>query len=316
MGHPGARLRQELELLVVEVDAVGEPHVGPCPPQGAEVGQGAHAELGEGVLLLVPGLRQVGVEPHPQLPGQDGGLPQQVGGYGEGGAGGQGYLAHGVAALVVPDVYQPLGVVHDLVDGLDHRVGRQAPVLFGQVHGPPGGVEPDAQLPGGPELGGDQVPRPGGKDVVVVKAGGAPRFQQLPHAGEGGAGHHLLVQVLPHLVQGHQPGEELHPLHLWQVAGENLVEVVVGVDEAGVDHHVPGVDHLVGLVALRADGGDDAVPDEEIGVVVEPVPEVAGDNIPGVFDQQGRHNGHLRFSSAPGPPGGRPKRLSYTKSIG
>ena len=124
---------------------------------------------------------------------------------------------------------------------------------------------------------------------MVVEAGGAAGLEELSEAGEGGPGHHLLVQALPHLVEGDQPGEELHFLHLRQVPGEELVEVVVGVDEAGVDRHGGGVQHRVGLVVVRADGDDDAVPDEEVDALIEGVAVVAGDHVPGVFDEQGGH---------------------------
>ena len=40
---------------------------------------------------------------------------------------------------------------------------------------------------------------------------------------QAGGGHHLFVQVFPHIVQRHQPGKELHPLHFGQIAGKELV---------------------------------------------------------------------------------------------
>ncbi|MPM45415.1 hypothetical protein SDC9_92102 [bioreactor metagenome] len=91
-------------------------------------------------------------------------------------------------------------------------------------------MHPNPQPGGSPELGGNQVPRARGEDIVMVKAGGGTGFEQLSHAGQGGPGHHLLVQPLPHLVEGHQPGKQLHPLHLGQVAGKNLVKMMMGVD--------------------------------------------------------------------------------------
>ena len=85
-------------------------------------------------------------------------------------------------------------------------------------------------------------------------------LHQLTHAGEGGQAHHVRVQVFPNLIQGFQPVEQLHVLHLGQVPGEHLVEVVVGVDQTGIAQHVAAVQHCVGLsVKLGADGLDDAV---------------------------------------------------------
>ena len=223
MGYAGAGGGQRLQLVIVEVDAMGIPHVGAGPAQPLQVGKGAQAEPLQGVLLLVPGLRHVGVQPYLQGAGQARTLPQQVGGHGEGGAGGQGYLAHGEAGRVVPHPHQPLRVGQNLVDGLYHAVRRQAAVLLGEIHGATGGVEAHAHQLSRPELGADQIPRPGGEDIVVVEAGGAPRLEQLRHAHQAGGGHHLFVQVFPHIVQRHQPGKELHPLHLGQIAGKELV---------------------------------------------------------------------------------------------
>ena len=231
----------------------------------------------------------MGMEPHPQGPGQGRAFPQQVGGDRKRRAGGQGHLPHGVAGIVVPDPHQPLGVQQDLVDGLHHAVRRQAAVLLGEVHGAAGGMEPDAQLGRRPELGGDQVPRALGKDVVVVKAGGGTGLEQLAQTGERREGHRLLVQALPDVVQRDQPGEQLHGLDLRQITGKNLIKVMVGVDEARVDRHVRGIDGLIGRTQFRPDGCDHAVLQIEIGVVVDRVLVVAGDDAAGVFDEQGSH---------------------------
>ena len=55
---------------------------------------------------------------------------------------------------------------------------------------------------GGAALCAQQVTAVGGKDVVVVKAGGAAVLHQLAHAGQAGQPDHILVQVFPDLIQG------------------------------------------------------------------------------------------------------------------
>src|SRR5699024_3261602 len=130
VGHAGAGGGQDVQLLVVEVDAVGVPHVGASPAQPLQVGQGPQAELLQGVLLLVLRLRHVGVQAHTQSAGQACALPQQVGGHREGGAGGQGHLPHGEAGRVVPHPHQPLRVGQNSVNVLHHAVRRQAAVLL------------------------------------------------------------------------------------------------------------------------------------------------------------------------------------------
>ena len=96
---------------------------------------------------------------------------------------------------------------------------------------------------------------------------------------------HLTVQILPDLVQGPQPVEQLQILHLRQIAAEGLVQVVMGVDEAGIDDATGGVDDFLRLLFLRADVGDDAVLHQQIAVGVHGVAGVAGDDVGCVFHQ-------------------------------
>ena len=179
-----------------------------------------------------------------------------------------------------------LTIPQDLVHGLHHTVRRQAAVLLAQVHAAPGGVHPDAQILRGGELCVQQPLRlPLRENVMVVEAGGAAVFHQLPHAGDGAVVDHLTVQILPDLVQGLQPVEQLQILYLRQIAAEGLVQVVMGVDEAGVDDATGGVDDLLRLLFLRADVGDDAVLHQQIAVGVHGVAGVAGDDVGCVFHQ-------------------------------
>ena len=279
MGHAGAGAGQFPQFLIAEVDAVGVPHVRTGPAQGGHVLQGADAETLQGVPLLVPRLAQVGVEPDAILPGQDGALPQEFGADGEGEHGGQHHLTHGALRGVVVGLNDPGGVPHDLVHRLDHAVRRQAAVLAAQVHAAPGADHADAQLLRGSELGGDQVSAAGREDIVVVKAGGAAVLHQLPHAGEGAQAHRLLVQSLPDLIEGGEPVEELQVLHLGQVPGKDLIEVVVGVDEAGIAPAAAPVDDLVSLLGqIGADGTDHPALTVEIDMLQNGIAVVAGDH--------------------------------------
>ena len=119
-------------------------------------------------------------------------------------------------------------------------------------------------------------------------------LHQLAHAGEAGQADDVGVQVFPDLVQGAQPVEQLHVLDLGQVAGKHLIEVVMGVDEAGVAEHVAAVDDTVGgHVQPGADGLDEAVGAVEIDVLQDAVAVVAGDQLGDVPDEQGGHGGFL-----------------------
>ena len=129
MGHAGAGVRQQAQLFVVEVDAVGEPDVVADPAQARHVGQGADALTREHEIFLVLRLTQVGVEADVVLPRQNGALPQQLRRHGEGGAGGQRHAVHGAVGGIVVLLDAADGVGHDLVHRLHHAVGGQAAVF-------------------------------------------------------------------------------------------------------------------------------------------------------------------------------------------
>ena len=184
----------------------------------------------------------------------------------------------------------PSGVLHDLVHGLHHAVRGQATVLYTQIHAAAAAVHPDAQLVSGGKLGAQQVAGVGGEDVVVVKAGGAAVLHQLAHTREGGEADHFAVQILPDLVQSFQPVKQLHILHLGQIAGEDLIQMVVRIHKAGVAQHVAAVNDPVGCgVQAGADLLNKAVLAQHIHVVQHAVIVVTGDELGNVLDKQGRH---------------------------
>ena len=253
----------------------------------------------EHIVLFISGLTQVGVEPDTVLPGQDGALPQQLRGHGEGGAGGQGHLPHGAGAGIVIGLNDAGGILHDLVHGLDHAVRRQAAVLSAQVHAAPGGEHADAQFFGGGKLDAGQVSGTGRKDIVVVEAGGAAVLHQLAHTREGGEADDVPVQPFPDLIQGGEPVEQLHVLHLGQVPGEHLIQVVMRIDQPWIAPVMAAVDDCIGgLGETGADGADKAVLTEEIDSLQNLVVIVTGDQGLDVFQQQSGHGKHAPFQNS------------------
>ena len=77
----------------------------------------------------------------------------------------------------------------------------------------------------------------------------------------------------------HLPVEQLQILHLGQVTAEGLVQMVMGVDEAGIDDATGGVDDLLRLLFLRADVGDNAVFHQQMAVGINRVAGVTGDDV-------------------------------------
>jgi hypothetical protein len=235
VGDAGARPGHQLELLVVEVDAVREPDVRAEPAALLHVGQRARADHLDAEVVLVLGLGQVRVQADLVLSGQPRRLDEQLVGDREGRARRERQPAHGEALGVVEQVDDALAVLEDLVGLLDHVVRRQAALALAARHRAPGGVEARAQLPGAldglvEELGGLAL----GEDVEVVGDGGAAGEQQLADAELRADAHVLGGQLAPDLVEADQPVEELGVLYVGQVLLEGLVQVVVGVDHAGM----------------------------------------------------------------------------------
>ena len=159
----------------------------------------------------------------------------------------------------MPRLHQALGVGEDRVVVLHHRVGREAAVLHRQAHRATGGVEAHAQLDRGLDLGGDEVARPLWVDVEVVGRGRAATHRQLDQADPRRDVRRLLVEAGPLGVERGQPGEQRALVGGPVGAGEVLVDVVMGVDQARRDEASVGPQHLDRLrrgVARTTDGGD------------------------------------------------------------
>ena len=112
------------------------------------------------------------------------------------------------------------------------RVRRQPAVLHRQRHRAAGRVEPHAEVAGGGDLGGDQVAGAARVHVEVVGGGGAAAQRQLGEADVGADVRRLLVQPGPQRVERDQPVEQAAGQRGRERAGQVLVEVVVGVDQA------------------------------------------------------------------------------------
>ena len=286
VAHARAGLGEDAQLLVVEVDAVGEPDVVAGPAETLHVLERADALTREHEVFFILRLAQVGVQTHTELTGEDGAFTQQVGADGERRAGRERDAVHCAEAAVMVLRDDALGILHDLVDRLHHAVRRQAAVLHREVHAAAGGVHTDAQLVRGAELRAEQVAGVLREDVVMVEAGRAAVLHQLAHAGEGGETDDFGVEVLPDLVERLEPVEQLHVLHLGEVAGEDLIEVMVRVDQTGVAEHMARVDGFVGLaVEFHADLLDEAVLGVKVDVFVHGVGAVAGDERADIFDE-------------------------------
>ncbi|MCY1183654.1 hypothetical protein D9M73_242930 [compost metagenome] len=118
---------------------------------------------------------------------------------------------------------------------------------------------------------------------MVVRRRGTAGEQQLGQRHLGGQGKLIGCQARPHRVERLQPGEQRLVHHRRPGAGEGLVEVVVGVDQAGRQHMLAGVEYLfAGSAGLLAGGDqlDDAtVLHDEAATGVEAVGSEDGEGI-------------------------------------
>jgi hypothetical protein len=114
-------------------------------------------------------------------------------------------------------------------------------------------VEPQADRGRRADLGSQQVAATGREHVVVVGARRAPSAREPPQRGGRRGPHDLLVDACPHRVQRREPleqrGVDSEP------AGGPLVEVLVGVDEAGGEHAAGAGEHAVSSPAYVIGSG-------------------------------------------------------------
>ena len=172
--------------------------------------------------------------------------------------------------------------------------GGRPPLLSPRLIEPAGDVEAQAHLVGRGHL----VAHLGavGPQVLVVEDGGAPAVGQFQQAHPGGQADVLGGHAGPDGVEALQPGEQAHVLGAGHGPGEGLVEVVVGVDQAGEEEHPGGVHHLVGLGGQVGGGPDlldEAVAGEQAPAGDLPPGRVHGDQGVGVADEQGGHGGRV-----------------------
>ena len=172
---------------------------------------------------------------------------------------------------------------------LDDVVGGQAALALAAAHRAARGMEADAEVASGGDLGVDQALVPAREQVQVVGGGRAAGEEQLAQADARRHVHRLRVRVPPHLVELDQPSEERRLLHARHVAGERLRQVVVRVDEAGQDDLAAGVQapvHGVPGRLSRPHGGDVVVFDEDPSAGQTPPRIVHGRDQTGIVDEE------------------------------
>ena len=218
-------------------------------------------------VLLVAGLREVGVQAYPEPTGEGGRLAHQLAGDREGRTRRDRDLQHRRGRGIVPAGNGRLGGCQRRVPVLDDVVGGEASLTAPEVHGPARRVESQPNGTGPLDLGCQQVAAVPREHVVVVAGQGAAGAREPGEATAGGDVHGILVDPCPHRIERGQPLEERG------IGGEParhpLVEVVVGVDQAGGEQAARAVDHSCARDLGRgslADGLDPVAHDDDVAV--------------------------------------------------
>ena len=232
-----------------------QPHVRADPAEVLEVLGGAAAErlTAEGVLL--ERLREVGVQAYPPVARQRGCLAHQLGGDRERRAGCHRDPQHRVGRRVVVAVDGLGRGTERRIPVLDDVVRRQSALGAAEVHRAAAGMEPQPDPAGGVDLRREHVAAVAGEHVVVVGARRAPGAGQPTQAGGRRGADDLGVDPGPHGIELGEPAEQA--LLLREAPGGPLVEVVVGVHQAGRGQAAGAVDELVARCAGRRAAGPD-----------------------------------------------------------
>ena len=175
---------------------------------------------------------------------------------------------------------EALAVLQRLVRRLDQLHGRQTALVLAASEAAAAGVEADPHLIGNIKLPVDDVlVRAAGECEVMVKQRRAAVLDEFAHGNHGAVVNVLRVDLFPHIVQIQQPIKQLRLLDAGDVPGERLQQMMVRVDEAGVDEFTLGVDHFCVFTGDILGNLDDLVAvNENIPAPQQPILRIAGDN--------------------------------------
>ncbi len=199
-------------------------------------------------------------------------------------AGRQGDLDLRAVATLVVFADQALAVFENNLALLHGLLRRQAAIGLAQAHGTSRKHGAHAQLAHAIDLYVDGIFQAVGEQVVVIGCRGTAREQQFRERDFGGQGEFFRGQTRPNRIQGFQPREQRLIDDRRPGACQGLIEVMVGVDQAGKNHVLAGVEHVstryCGLLAPAQHFGDHTVLQHQATTGVE---AIGSENREGVF---------------------------------
>ena len=207
VGDAGLDLSDPLDLRVVQVDAVGVPHVVARPVEILHQLSRPAAELLDAEALFVQRLSQVRMQANAVPSRQGCGIAHELGGDRERRARRHHDPSHRPGLRVVVAIDHRFGVDEDGFLLLDHGVRRQAALRLSKRHRPAARMEAKAKLlrhlderleDSGPVVW---------KDVVMVGRERAAAQQQARHRSAGRNPHRFGVDARPDRIEGAEPLE-------------------------------------------------------------------------------------------------------------
>lgn len=270
VGDAGARLAEDVDLLRVELDEVGEPDVGAGPAVVGAKAHGAHAVHALHGVLVADGLGEMGMQADAHLARGLGEADQFLGRDRIRRRGRRhDHAAHGVGRGIVEARHVFFDAGEELLVALGlERLGQALLEVAGLGLAAAAEHEAQAELVGLVEEDGAAVEgHVGVVDVVVVGDGARARAHEFDQADARGEPEHVSVHVLAEAVgRGGEPGGERQVDAGGGVLEQALEEMVVGVDPGRIDDAAAAVDDLFARLGLElADLGDQAVDDADVG---------------------------------------------------
>ena len=116
-------------------------------------------------------------------------------------------------------------------------------------------------------------------------------LHEFAHARQARQTDDLRVEIFPDLIECFQPIKQFHILHLRQIAGKLLVQMMVRVDQTWIAEHVARVNHLFRLLRqIFTDRADESILSIQIDVFINRVRVITRHQRTNVLNEQSRHS--------------------------
>ena len=114
------------------------------------------------------------------------------------------------------------------------------------------------------------------KYIMVIEARRTAVSHQLGHSGAGAQKDGVFVEILPDAVQRFEPVEQLVILHLAEISGKVLIQMMMYVDKSRVNDHIGAIIFFVRFTIKPSDPDDLTVLKPEIRMTENTVEYITG----------------------------------------